>query len=72
MEQSTLILSRHPRETLIVSGDSPDAIAVAPIRMRGGEFQLQVRAPREVPVDRLEITRLKQAEGWYEKASKAR
>jgi sRNA-binding carbon storage regulator CsrA len=42
-------------ETFIVGGDSPDAIEVTLVRLRGSNIQLEIRAPRDVPVHRLEV-----------------
>jgi carbon storage regulator len=55
MDKSTLVLTRRLGETLIIGGDSPEAIEVTPVRLRGGQIQLEVRAPRHIPVDRLEV-----------------
>jgi carbon storage regulator len=55
MGKSTLILTRRLGETVIIGGDSAGAIEVTPVRLRGGQIQLEVRAPRDVPVDRLEV-----------------
>jgi carbon storage regulator len=63
MDKSTLGLGRRLGEILIIGGDSPNAIEVTPVRLRGSQIQLEVRAPREVPVDRLEVHERKVANG---------
>jgi sRNA-binding carbon storage regulator CsrA len=55
MNRSTLVLARRLGETIIIGGDSPQAIEITPGRMRDGQVHLKVCAPRDMPVDRLEI-----------------
>jgi carbon storage regulator len=55
MDKSTLALTRRLGETLVIGGDSPESIEVTLVRLKGSQVQLEVRAPRHVPVDRLEV-----------------
>ena len=46
-----LVLSRQVGETIVIGRD----IEVKVVEIRGGKVKLGIEAPRQVPVDRLEI-----------------
>lgn len=53
-----LILTRRLNETICIGDD----IRITVLGVRGGEIRFGIDAPREIPVDREEIAKLKQAE----------
>ena len=58
-ETGTLVLRRRVGETILI-GDDPDRIAITVSELNGNEVVLAFKAPRNIPIDRLEIARQKE------------
>lgn len=54
-----LVLTRMVNETIVIDGH----IHITIVRIRGDQVRLGIAAPPEVTVDRLEVHRVKRAEG---------
>lgn len=53
-----LILTRYPNEVIVIGAD----VRVTVLGVKGNRVRIGVAAPRDIPVDRLEIHERKQAE----------
>ena len=67
-----LVLTINEGGTLLI-GTGPEMVAVTVLEQRtGGRVRLGIVAPHEVPVDRLEVRRAKEASAEVQMARKGR